>query len=228
MSAAFAVVSAIAVALMLALWIWHCAPTGRSRWLGLFGLLIIMGVTAAVGQSGILADFSPMPPPLILFLGGLLLAAIVIVASPWGAGMCDGTPLRVLIAMQAFRILPEWLLVTAWRDGLAPVQMTLHGRNFDLLTALAALALSLFWLRLRRRRTWAWGFSLFGLALLSNILVIALLSAPTPLRYFMNEPANTFVTTFPFIWLPGVHVLTALVLHGLTVRKLLRQAQLDF
>jgi len=49
------------------------------------------------------------------------------------------------------------------------------------------------------------------------------LSTPMPFRLFMNEPANTFVTHFPYVWLPGIHVWTALFLHVLLLRQLWRK-----
>ena len=40
-------------------------------------------------------------------------------------------------------------------------------------------------------------------------------------RYFINEPANTIVTEFPIIWLPGFLVPLAYGLHFLSLRQLL-------
>jgi len=60
-----------------------------------------------------------------------------------------------------------------------------------------------------------------GVLLLANIIAVALLSAPTPFRVFMNEPANTFITHVPWIWLPAVMVLAAVMGHALVFRWLL-------
>ena len=60
-------------------------------------------------------------------------------------------------------------------------------------------------------------WNILCLMLLINIVTIALLSAPVPFRVFMNEPANTIVTTFPFIWLPALLVPLAYGLHILSV-----------
>ena len=58
------------------------------------------------------------------------------------------------------------------------------------------------------------------LLLLLNILAIAALSMPTPLRQFMNEPANTIIGEFSFIYLPGVLVVIAYSLHIFSLRQL--------
>jgi len=43
-------------------------------------------------------------------------------------------------------------------------------------------------------------------------------SMPTPLRHFQNEPPNTFVTYFPYIWLPTYLVQVAWMSHLLIFR----------
>ena len=42
----------------------------------------------------------------------------------------------------------------------------------------------------------AW--NVLGLALLVNIVTIAILSTPAPFRYFMNDPPNLLPSTFPY------------------------------
>ena len=62
----------------------------------------------------------------------------------------------------------------------------------------------------------AW--NLAGLALLVNIVSVAILSMPTPFRAFTNEPANTFVTQAPYVWLPVFLVQAAWLGHLLTLK----------
>jgi hypothetical protein len=64
------------------------------------------------------------------------------------------------------------------------------------------------------------GFNVIGLGTLLNIMTVAILSVPGPLRVFMNEPANTFVTAVPYVWLPTLMVLVALLGHLLVFRRL--------
>jgi len=63
--------------------------------------------------------------------------------------------------------------------------------------------------------------------LLLNILVIAVLSMPTPFRYFQNEPSNTLVAQFPFILLPGILVPIAYTLHIFSLRQLLTAKKIE-
>ena len=50
--------------------------------------------------------------------------------------------------------------------------------------------------------------------------VRTILSAPLPFRVFWNEPANVWVTRVPWVWLPAVLVLAALLGHIVVYRRL--------
>jgi uncharacterized membrane protein len=131
--------------------------------------------------------------------------------------------------MQSFRIIVELLLLFAFMAGKLPVQMTFEGRNFDVLTGILALPVGYI---LARKKTnapkLAIAFNIVGIILLLNILVIAVLSMPTSIRYFMNEPSNTLVGQFPFILLPGVLVPIAYTMHIFSLRQLLaKQKKMD-
>lgn len=222
MTAVFSIVSAIMVAALMIFTMKLYLPDQADLRSAIGGYALILLLSGILGLSGVLADFNSMPPRFFFFIAALLITSLGVTSSPWGGRVIHDVPLRVLIGLQGFRILPEILLDLAFREGLAPIQMTWHGRNLDILSAVTALLLAGFWNRLTHVGRWAWAQSILGLALLINIVGVAVLSAPLPFRVFMNEPANTFVAHFPYIWLPAIHVLTALTLHGLTLRRLLQ------
>ena len=58
-----------------------------------------------------------------------------------------------------------------------------------------------------------------GLALLVNVVTVAVLSTPL-FAYFGEERLNVFVTYPPFVWLPAVMVLAAFAGHLLVFRAL--------
>jgi hypothetical protein len=136
------------------------------------------------------------------------------------AGAAAGVPLAALVGVQAFRFPLELAMHRAYEEGLMPVQMSYSGRNFDIVTGVTAILVAGL---LLAGRMPAWGVRLWnwmGLALLVNIVVIANLSTPTPFRVFMNEPANVWISRAPFVWLPAVMVLTALLGHIVVLRRL--------
>ena len=99
--------------------------------------------------------------------------------------------------------------------------MTFEGRNLDVLSGLTALPVA--WLASRKRLSHFWlvVWNLACLGLLINIVATALLSMPTPLRFFMNEPGSVIVTHFPVVWLPALLVPMAYGLQFLSLRQVL-------
>ena len=187
--------------------------------LGLAGWLAFSAVLAA---SGWVAGFAARPPHFFVYMLPTLAATLALAFSRVGASVADRLGFGALIGFHAFRAPVEWVLFALHRDGVVPVQMSFEGWNFDVLTGLSAPLVG--WLaaqgRIGRRGLLAWNCA--GLALLANIVGIAVLSTPTPLRMFWNEPANTFIAGWPWLWLPGFLVPAALFGHLVSLRKLAR------
>jgi hypothetical protein len=100
--------------------------------------------------------------------------------------------------------------------------MTFDGRNLDILIGLTAPLAA--WILYRTRsRTFGILWNIAGLASVLNIATIAILSMPTPLRRFMNDPPNTLLAHFPFIYLPAVLVPAGYIAHILSIRQLLQR-----
>lgn len=200
-------------------------PPDRSR--KIFGvtaalLALWMTVTAVLAGAGVFSDFSSLPPKLMLFVFPLLLVLIVLTFTPGMKRLLSVVPPAWLIAVQTFRVAVEILLWMLFVQNLLPVQMTFEGRNFDVLTGLTAPVVAYFCCV---KNVWpkavAVVWNILGLALLVNIVTISILSMPVPFRVFMNEPANTIVTHFPFVWLPVVLVPIAFCMHLFSLRQLL-------
>ena len=142
-------------------------------------------------------------------------------ASPLGARLAGRLAVGAVVAFQAFRIPVELLLHRLYVEGTVPVQMTYSGRNIDVVTGLTGLALGLWLLAGRpaaRGLLLAW--NLLGLALLVNIVGVAVLSTPTPFRRFLEGPPNLVPSEFPYVWLPSFLVQVAWGSHLLVFRQL--------
>jgi hypothetical protein len=194
----------------------------RARWTAIATALLAawLAVTGAIGASGALMDFASRPPPFLVCVALVTVATTVLGLSPLGARLARGVGWAGLVGFQAFRFPLELLLHRLYEEGVVPVQMTFAGRNFDILTGLLAIPVAFWVLRGAVSRAVVVAWNLLGLALLINIVTVAMLSAPVPFRVFMNEPANTFVAGFPFVWLPTVLVQAAWLGHLLVFRKL--------
>lgn len=177
-----------------------------------------------LGSAGLLQFGSLPPKPVLLFVLGLGLT-VAFARSQIGRDLARHLPLSLLVGFQSFRVLVELLLHQGALDGLTPPQMTYSGRNFDIVTGLVALplafALERRWVGPRAARAFNW----IGAALLANVLTIAILSMPTPLRVFVNEPANVWITWAPYVGLPTILVPFALLGHLLLWQRLRHERQ---
>lgn len=183
-------------------------------------------LTAALAMSGVLRQWQALPPRLLLVLLPPIILTVFLLRSRRVGALLDALPLAALVAPQVFRVAVELLLWLLYREGRIPVQMTFEGHNWDILVGLTALPVA-WWLSRGHSPTLARVWNIAGLLILANIVVVAILSAPLPFRQFHNEPANTVIADFPWVWLPGVLVPAAYVLHLLSLRQLARRSKAD-
>lgn len=178
-------------------------------------------LSGLIGISGFAKDFSTIPPKFAIILVPAFTLSFLF---SFGSGIKDAlrtiNPFH-LIAFQAFRIAVEIVLWLLYRDNTIPIQMSFEGSNFDILAGITAPFIAYFCFKKKSLPliiAQIWNY--VCLALLCNIIVVALVSTPTIFRLYMNEPANTLVATFPYIWIPAFVAPMAMVGHILSLRQL--------
>lgn len=197
-------------------------PEARQKKIFYTTLTALIGWTAFISilaLIGFFSDFSSFPPRLGIILVVPLITILLVTFSQTAKTLLPLVPTTSLIKIQSFRVIVEILLWILFIQSLLPVQMTFEGRNFDILAGLTAPIMVILINLYALSRKWIIAWNIAGLLLLFNIVGVALLSIPTPFRYFMNEPANTIVATFPFVLLPGMLVPLAYGLHFLSLRQ---------
>ena len=123
------------------------------------------------------------------------------------------------VALQTFRVGVELAFWRLHMEGLAPVQVTFEGRNFDGLVGLTApmvaAGIASGWFG--PRMTIAW--NLFGLAMLVNAIGTVATSTPGPLH--LNWPGEPFtaIATWPVIWIPALLAPIGIFLHVVSIRQ---------
>ena len=201
---------------------WEKVHSQKILWQTILLIAVWTGLLVVLSYSGFFSDFSLLPPRPALAMLIPLPLILAVTFSKKGTELLQSVPPHWIIWMQSFRIAVELLLLVAFINEKLPVQMTFEGRNFDILTGILALPVGYV---LSKGKSYApklaIAFNIIGVLLLINILVVAVLSMPTPIRYFMNEPANTLVARFPYILLPGVLVPIAYTMHIFSLRQLL-------
>lgn len=176
--------------------------------------------SAQLALRGRLLDPLSTPPPFLLLMAPGLAIAFAIAFSPLGSRLVRHLGFAALIGFHSFRLPLEFLLYAFHAQGRLPEQMSFAGRNFDILTGISAILVA--WLAAKgaagRKTILVW--NLVGFGLLLNIMAVAILSLPGPMRRFHEGPANELVLHFPYVWLPAVLVVAAFAGHLLIFRKL--------
>ena len=194
------------------------APVGKGgQQAGLTVLAIVTWVAILSVPTGLgwATPETPLPwAPLVMAIVTITTAALI--ASPLGRRLALGVPLWALVGFQGMR-LPLEIVLHEWSAGpLVPVQMTWDGQNLDVIAGITCLALAPV---AGRSRLAAWVSQVVGVGLLMNVLRVVVLSIPTPLMRFEEPLLLPF--SLPHLWIAPVCVGGALVVHGLTVRRLL-------
>jgi hypothetical protein len=181
-----------------------------------------MAITWIAAASGILREWERTPPPLAFLVISIIVLGFGIAFSPFGRRIATAIPLWVLVLVQGFRLPLELAMHGMYTRGIMPEQMTYTGRNFDIVTGALAIVIGSLGARRVVGRGIIAAWNVLGLALLINVVVVAILATPR-FRYFGDEHLNVWVTYPPFVWLPAVMVLAALAGHLLIFRALLIQ-----
>jgi len=187
-----------------------------------YTLIILVWIISlfVLAEKGFFANTTSFPPRIIISM--LIPATTIILFSFSGMGVqvLKAVPAHFFILMQSFRIVVEFLIWYTYIDAKLPVQMTFEGKNADIFSGILALPVGYYvWKYKKNASAWILIYNLIGLGLLLNILIVAILSLPTPFRYFTNEPSNIIISTFPYILLPGLLVPIAIAMHVFSLRK---------
>jgi hypothetical protein len=198
------------------------APDKQKRFLKTYVAILIgwVVIVSGLSLSGVTSNFNIFPfnfgPLLLIPFIGILLFTF----SRSLKEVLPYVPLQNIIRLQFFRVPVEILLWLLFIQNLLPIQMTFEGRNFDVLSGLTAPVVAFLVKRNKLSKSAVIIWNVICLGLLVNIVSVAILSMPTPFRYFMNEPANTIVAEFPISWLPAFLVPMAYMLSFISIRQL--------
>jgi len=218
------------LALTLAAWwvyaVGRAYAPGSKNWnatsamISLAIVLVWCGALFGVSQQNWAHEFDSFPPPGLRVFIVLMAITTTIAFSSIGRQLATELPIVLLLGFQVFRLPTELLIHQAANAGIAPMEMTFQGRNFDILTPVLALALVFALRRGPVSNKLIVGWNVLGLLLLINVVATAIMAMPHPLQVLHTNPPNIWVTYFPFILLPGVMVCSALLGHLLVFRAL--------
>lgn len=190
-------------------------------------LLVSLGwllVQSAISLTGFYTNTQALPPRLFLFLFLPALGFIIVLFNTAkGKQWVDTLDTKWLTYLHVIRIPVELILFTLFTYKMIPEIMTFEGRNLDILSGITAPFIGYFGYvksKFNKNILLLWNF--FCLALLVNIVAIALLSAPFPFQQFGFNQPNIAIFYFPFVLLPAFVVPAVLFAHLVNIRRLLK------
>lgn len=190
-------------------------------------LLVSLGwllLQSAISLTGFYTNTQVLPPRLFLFLFLPALGFIIVLFNTRkGKHWMDTLDLKWLTYLHVIRIPVEILLFTLFTYKMIPEIMTFEGRNLDILSGITAPIIGYFGYfknKLNKNVILLWNF--ICLALLVNIVAIALLAAPFPFQQFAFDQPNIAIFYFPFVLLPAFVVPAVLFAHLVNIRRLLK------
>ena len=188
--------------------------------------IVWLCMQAALGLSKFYTVTGGNPPRFALLLLPPLLCITLVFITKTGRRFIDGLSPKTLTLLHTVRLPVELTLLWLAAHKYVPQLMTFEGRNFDVLSGLSAPFIFYFgYVRKTLGKGFLLGWNLLCSALLLNIVVNAVLSAPLPFQRFAFDQPNIALLYFPFVWLPSFIVPAVLLSHLACLRQLVMSKQ---
>ena len=196
---------------------------GSSSKKALLILIVYMLIVSVLGLNGFYRKEDALPPRFIFLLLPSLIFIMSLFVTKQGIKFIDSLQLKWLTLINVIRIPIEIILYYVFLEGLIPHLMTFVGYNHDIISGVSApIIYYLFFVKKKLHYNVLLIWNIFCLALLVNIVSIAILSAKTPFQQLAFEQPNIGVTYFPLVWLPAIIVPIVLLSHLVCIRHILK------
>lgn len=184
-------------------------------------LLSWLAVQGMLSFKGFYLDSNIFPPRFMFTLIPPFITMIVLFSTRKGKTWIDSFNIQSITLLHVVRIPVELVLYLISVHHLIPLLMTFEGWNFDILSGITAPLIYYFVFKthsLNKKALLIWNF--VCLAFLINIVLLAILSAPSPYQRFAFDQPNRALYYFPYIWLASVIVPLVLFSHLVAIRRL--------
>ena len=189
--------------------------------IGLLGWLVLQGVLTLTNVYN--TNINSMPPKIFIF-GIFPTVAIIILlfVTNKGRNFIDGLSLKSLTLISCVRLPVELVLYWLFIEKTIPKTMTFEGTNFDIIAGISAPIVAFFCFKkdkITKNVILTWNF--ICLALVINVVIIGILSSPTPFQQMAFEQPNIAIINFPISWLPTFIVPIVMLSHLISIRKII-------
>jgi hypothetical protein len=180
-----------------------------------------LAIQGLVSYTGFYEKTDTLPPRFALLLLPPLGLIVWLFNADRGRAFIDRFDVSWLTYLHVVRIPVELVLFWLFVGGYVPKLMTFEGVNFDILSGITAPLLAYIGIKkrkLKKNHLLLWNFICLGL--LFNIVINAVLSAPSVFQAQAFDQPNIGVFYFPFVWLPCFIVPAVLFSHLVCLKKL--------
>lgn len=191
----------------------------NAAWFLWFVALVWLPLQIALSANGFYLDMTSLPPRFALAIVPPIIFIVFLAVFKHKIHF-NNSSLKYLTLLHTVRIAVELVLFYLFEMGEIPRLMTFEGSNPDILSGITA---PLIWVVYRRGLVGDKGLLLWNVAclgLLLNIVIRAILSAPTPFQQFAFEQPNVAVLKAPYVLLPAFIVPAVLFSHITVILKL--------
>jgi len=191
-----------------------------------WGLFTWVLLQSFLSYTGVYYENTNSLPPRIVLLGvfPMLLVIILLFILSKGKQFLNSLPLLEITIVNSVRIPVELVLYWLFIHGFVPQLMTFEGFNFDILAGISSLFIAYFAFnkfKTRKKILLIWNF--ISLLLLLNIVIIAVLSVPSPFQQLSFQQPNIAILYFPFSLLPTFIVPIILFGHLVSIKQLINK-----
>ena len=179
---------------------------------------------AFLSFSGFYQVTTGMPPRFLALVVPPVLLIIAMLTTSRGKRFSAELNISTLTLMHTLRVPVEIMLYGLSVYKVIPELMTFEGRNMDIFSGLTAPIIFYFgFIKKTLAPKWIIAWNIICIGLLLNVVVHAILSAPTDFQRLAFDQPNIAVTYFPFVWLPCFIVPLVLYSHLVSIRQLARR-----
>ena len=187
------------------------------------GLVLWQTYQLALGNSGILTDFS-LPPkfPFLLVFPAFLFIGIFLTRNR-NKDWIMQIPETWLTYIQSFRILVETLFVYSVSAGVLHPIVTIEGYNFDMIFGISAIIMWVLVYKIKiinKSVLIYWNY--IGLGILASVVFLFITSVYFPNLYNLKEMMPKKFATAPYILVAGFLMPLAVFIHILSLIRFSR------
>lgn len=178
-------------------------------------------IQSILAYKGVFQDTESIPPKLMI-MGIVPSIAVIIYIIIKQYNWIKKLSLEQLHWIHLVRLPVEFGLLWLFQDGLISKYQTFEGWNFDIIAGITAPIMIFIAIRFGIKRNLLIAWNIFGLLLLSNIVITSVLCFPFPLQQLSFDQPNIAMLYFPYNLLPSLIVPIVYFSHFASLKRLIR------